>query len=134
MSQPGVDGEASTPPDLTSVSNRKAFIYHFLNKSSVDYFIEATNRLQIEAKHEEGQVDSGNITCKDDIDRGGSALAYHDFSSTDSNVTDIVNHAMAPAMIVKKRAIIPHRFHDLTNCLRTRNQGFPADGVQVPKH
>ena len=69
-----------------------------------------------------------NNTCKDDIDRGGMANAYMyainhrpgaDASSADLETfaQDLEGVAFAPAMIVKKRGIVPHRFHDLTNAL-----------------
>ncbi|WP_330924858.1 hypothetical protein [Candidatus Sororendozoicomonas aggregata] len=96
---------------------RRAILFHFLNKNLVTGLIQAT------------RATSYNNTCKDDIDRGGMANAYlyavshwpEARKSTEALETftrELEGMTFAPAVLVKKRGVIEHRFHDFTNALR----------------
>jgi hypothetical protein len=97
-------------------NQRRAILFHFLNYTLVGLLLDTVH------------ATTYNNTCKDDIDRGGMANAYM-YALThrpgpDASANALENYArnlegvtFAPAMIVKKRGVIAHRFHDLTNAL-----------------
>ncbi|MGB1272148.1 MAG: hypothetical protein ACPG5T_08745 [Endozoicomonas sp.] len=98
------------------VSLRRACIFHLLNKTLPEHMLK------------ELKAETYNNTCKDDIDRGGMANAYMYLCKTapasvqDSNMLeawmqDVEGVVFAPAITVKKREVIQHRFDDLTNAL-----------------
>ncbi len=95
---------------------RRAILFHFLNYTLVGLLLDTVH------------ATTYNNTCKDDIDRGGMANAYM-YALThrpprnaspdvlENFARDLEGVTFAPAMIVKKRGVITHRFHDLTNAL-----------------
>ena len=100
-----------------SQNKRRAIVFHFLNKTLVENLVDIV------------EATTYNNTCKDDIDRGGMANAYlyammyrpaADASAAELEkfAQNLEAIAFAPAMIVKKRGVVPHRFHDLTNALK----------------
>ncbi len=98
-------------------NKRRAVLFHFLNKNLVKGLIHVT------------RATSYNNTCKDDIDRGGMANAYmyavshwseakKSTEALDTFISELEGITFAPAVLVKKRGVIEHRFHDFTNALR----------------
>ena len=99
-----------------SVPLRRAALFHFLNYRLVNLLVDTV------------EATSYNNTCKDDIDRGGMANAYMfamqhrpkpdaPRSELESFTQTLEGVTFAPALIVKKRGVVPHRFADLINAL-----------------
>lgn len=97
-------------------SLRRASIFHLLNKTLPELI---RNKLG---------AYTYNNTCKDDIDRGGMANAYmylckkspffeQNSAQLEDWMQDMEGVVFAPAITVKKREVIQHRFDDLTNVL-----------------
>ena len=97
---------------------RRAVIFHFLNKTLVEALIQTVN------------ATTYNHTCKDDIDRGGVANAYlfavknrpHDTATAEEReafAREMEAKTNAAAVEVKKREVIEHRHEDLRNALET---------------
>lgn len=98
------------------VSLRRACIFHLLNKTLPELMLK------------ELKAETYNNTCKDDIDRGGMANAYmylcktapasvQDSKMLEAWMQDVEGVVFAPAITVKKREVIQHRFDDLANAL-----------------
>ena len=97
---------------------RRAFIFHFLNKTLVESLIQTVD------------ATTYNHTCKDDIDRGGVANAYlfavknrpaasATAEELEAFAREVEAKTNAPAVEVKKREVIEHRHEDLRNALET---------------
>ncbi|MCK5894978.1 MAG: hypothetical protein KAG53_11390 [Endozoicomonadaceae bacterium] len=97
-------------------SLRRASIFHLLNKTLPELIRDKLG------------ADTYNNTCKDDIDRGGMANAYmylckkapiseQNPEQLEAWMQDVEGVVFAPAITVKKREVIQHRFDDLTNVL-----------------
>ncbi len=113
---------------------RRAFIFHCLNKTLVENLIQTVNSTTY------------NHTCKDDIDRGGVANAYlfavknrpHDAATAQEReafARDMEAKTNAPAVEVKKRQVIEHRHEDLRNALETLdywNKPPSAGRIKLP--
>ena len=79
---------------------------------------------------QELRAETYNNPCKDDIDRGGvgngylflnllKLLAIEQKELSSALVREAEGVLFAPALTVKKREVIKHRFNDLTNALKT---------------
>ena len=120
--------------EAMSSALRRACIFHFLNKT-----------LPLAMLRRE-KADSYNNSCKDNIDRGTVGTTYMFISQQIlANIADVETITafmrelegvlFAPAITVKKREVVKHRFDDLINALHTLdywNAQLTASSTALP--